>query len=259
MIIDKKIIQKVLVTIVLVVLSTLIKVPLKTLLLSYDFKDINAELLSIFISRGFLICWAVYFLYSNYNYLLEFKLQNLHLLIAPVIIVLIGFNINANYFTNQPSATLSLFIGSCFSIGFAEEFCFRGILFPLLSVNTLAKFNKITVGAILSSLIFGVFHYVNLIKYPDQIEGVTLQVLIAFAIGVFFCGVLMHIKNLYFMGLLHSLIDTVFSPKFITKTTEEINAQSNQSSLFSYIFFIIIFFIILISGIKLINKRPTTL
>jgi len=73
---------------------------------------------------------------------------------------------------------------SAFFVGLAEELAFRGFLFPYMAKYT----GNILLSMVIASLIFGLSHYINLFKHPENIYGINTQVVFAFSMGMFFCG-----------------------------------------------------------------------
>ncbi len=93
--------------------------------------------------------------------------------------------------------TIILFAGVCV----VEEVFFRNFLFFILN----ARLGKIT-GALISSLIFALFHTVNLLNGFDFLF-VALQILSSFAIGVCFSGLTIKLKSLLPCTVAHFLIN----------------------------------------------------
>ena len=97
------------------------------------------------------------------------------LLLLPVIVfslipVFNGLNVkNYNY--------VFVFIGICLLIGINEELIFRGIIISVL------KHRGKKAAIIISSVIFGLFHLVNLI-YGAEILDTIVQVIFAFGFGL---------------------------------------------------------------------------
>jgi len=89
-------------------------------------------------------------------------------------------------------------------IGILEELTFRGLV-----LNTYLKHNGITRGTIykavlLSSLIFGVCHYANLI-YGGSLLTTSIDVYFAFCMGVFLAAVYVKCMNIWVPAFLHTL------------------------------------------------------
>lgn len=106
-------------------------------------------------------------------------------------------------FKNAISVDFLMFIFSLCLVGFTEEILFRGIIFPKIS----DYFSSIWLGALFSSFLFGIGHYINLIKNPDSINEITYQVISAFCIGVLMCGIFYKTKNIIIPALLHTIFN----------------------------------------------------
>ncbi|MDT0645011.1 type II CAAX endopeptidase family protein, partial [Zunongwangia sp. F363] len=106
-------------------------------------------------------------------------------------------------FKNAISLELLIFLFSLSLVGFTEEILFRGIIFPKLS----DYFSSIWLGALFSSFLFGIGHYINLFKNPDSINEITYQVISAFCIGVLMCGIFYKTKNIFIPSLIHTIFN----------------------------------------------------
>jgi membrane protease YdiL (CAAX protease family) len=87
-----------------------------------------------------------------------------------------------------------------FSIGFIEEVIFRGLVFYWLR-----NFSQLKV-IILSALIFGLFHGLNILN-GDAVLIVLMQVFVAFAIGLVFAVARFQDSSLWLLIIVHMLID----------------------------------------------------
>lgn len=104
-----------------------------------------------------------------------------------------------------------LFVLSNISVGFAEEFTFRGLIQSSIIQHFAHKKYGVLLGVVFASvLIFGVLHFVNLLRQPDNFQGIFSQVLFATSIGVFFGALLLRTNKILPVGLLHSLVNIAF-------------------------------------------------
>lgn len=92
-------------------------------------------------------------------------------------------------------------------IGIFEEVIIRGVILN----NMLNKWGYTKAGmiksVILSSLIFGLCHLVNLIGHPSLIITTLTQVMYSFLIGVLFASIYLRCKNIWAVIILHAIFD----------------------------------------------------
>ena len=92
-------------------------------------------------------------------------------------------------------------------IGILEEVLCRGVILN----NMLNKWGHTKTGiiksVILSSLIFGLGHLVNLFWQPTLIIGTVTQVIYTFLIGVLFASIYLRCKNIWAVVVLHAIFD----------------------------------------------------
>ena len=136
---------------------------------------------------------------------LEKSLKSKHnkIFLIPVAYLLFIIIMSFSAFKNAISLEFLIFTFSLGLVGFTEEIFFRGIIFPKIS----DYLSSIWLGALFSSFLFGIGHYINLIKYPDSINEITYQVIFAFCIGVLMCGIFYKTKNIIIPALLHTFFN----------------------------------------------------
>lgn len=81
-----------------------------------------------------------------------------------------------------------------------EELIFRSFL--CRSIEQISNKNK---AIVISSVIFGGFHLLNIGKYPS--EYVLMQVMYAFAIGIAFSVIFYKTKSILICIFIHTLVD----------------------------------------------------
>ncbi|NKQ41293.1 MAG: CPBP family intramembrane metalloprotease [Sulfurovum sp.] len=96
---------------------------------------------------------------------------------------------------------LSLMIGTMLLLGFVEEGVFRGVL--LYGLNS--KFAALY-AVFVSSLIFGLFHFVNLATGADLVST-TYQVIHAFSMGFLYAALRLALGAIWPLIILHGLWD----------------------------------------------------
>lgn len=152
--------------------------------------------------------------FNGMNNILSFS--NLHTIILPFLICLLGLVINYSVFANLTVGLLSTLILFKAIIGISEEILFRGIILPLLVRLT----NKVFTSIILSSTIFGALHALILIKHPESLDHVLSQVIFATSGGMFLAAILLRTKNLLVPIILHSSFDLIFGSTMLIKAFE---------------------------------------
>ena len=118
-------------------------------------------------------------------------------------ILLMGvFNIPYLFWTSGFNPVFVALFTSAF-VGFAEELAFRGYLYRALELK-LGEGKAI----LISSVVFGLFHLINLTHAP--VQDVLLQVLYAFCIGMVFAVVRAKTKSLFWPIIAHAALNFVY-------------------------------------------------
>ncbi|MDD3241796.1 MAG: CPBP family intramembrane metalloprotease [Bacilli bacterium] len=136
----------------------------------------------------------------NYN----IKINKSDLIISWLFFIYIFFNIELIDFSKVEVLSIFLMIIDALFVGFFEEFLFRGLILNLC----IKEFNKskIIIPILISSLLFGLIHFLNLTT--NDITIVTYQVLYATIIGISFSSLLVRTNyNILWCSLLHGLYD----------------------------------------------------
>ncbi|MCI5620470.1 MAG: CPBP family intramembrane metalloprotease [Lachnospiraceae bacterium] len=106
----------------------------------------------------------------------------------------------------EPFWNVLIYTFDMFLVGFAEEVFLRGIALNLL----LDRFSKTRGGVwgavLISSLIFGLAHFVNLLAGAG-LESVCVQVIQAAVIGVILAAIYLRSNNIWITIILHALVD----------------------------------------------------
>jgi membrane protease YdiL (CAAX protease family) len=190
---------------------------------------------------------------SNYLGLnLKINIHNSKILIFPSAILIILFVTLPfeNVISNQ---LLISFIIFNLLIGFAEEFSMRGLLFPILTKNFIKNKYSIFIGLIISSIIFGVIHYIGYISGDQTFKSATNQVIFAFGIGMYFGGLLIRGKNIYAISIFHGLINIIGTFDEITSNGFK-TLEPDKSGEFTINFIYILTIILSISGVYLLRN-----
>lgn len=130
--------------------------------------------------------------------------------LIPVYLFLIGV---ASFIGKDLSAisipNLLLLLLACLSVGFAEEFVFRGFLQPLFIRRLILKENGLLLGILFPATFFGASHLLNL-TVNDNIFQVVVQAIYAVLIGFFFGALLLKTNKLLPIAITHALINFFF-------------------------------------------------
>ena len=163
------------------------------------------------------------------NHLLNFtglrswtKFKNLQAIAIALVIILMGIISNWQTYSDTRFNLMLLFILSTLLVGVTEELVFRGVIFPsFIQILKKGKY-PILASAVSSSLIFGLLHFLNLFGQPDNISGITSQVLFATVIGVFFSGLMVRTENIIIPIIIHALVNFSFGAGELKQTIQEI-------------------------------------
>ncbi len=125
-------------------------------------------------------------------------------LIAFIAIAMIAESITMGYALN-PAINIFFYILAMLSIGFLEEFVFRGIIAKTLLLHYGTSTKGTWIAAIISGVIFGFAHIINAIGLP--LFGVLVQITVAIVLGILFAAIYYRTGNLWICVLLHAGIN----------------------------------------------------
>jgi uncharacterized protein len=184
------------------------------------------------------------------------KFKNVHTLFIVTVFIMIGISQNWNTYLNTEFELLILFAMSTITVGIVEELTFRGTVLPLFIKSLKESRQPILLSAILSSLMFGLVHFTNLLSQPENLFGITSQVFFASAIGVFFCGLMVRTENILIPCMIHALINFSFGVSELNQAIEEVSQIEETTGINwnSVIPTTIFFSFIFIGGIYMILK-----
>lgn len=205
-----------------------IEKPLRELLSSFQIDDRTANNSSGLVVRVILIFVAYHFIkklkFEKFTGLDSLsKFTNIQAIFIPLMFILMGLFSNWKIYLNSEFHTLLLFGLSVLAVGVVEEFIFRGAIFPLCIKALRNSQRPILIGAILSSSLFGIVHFINLFSQPANLVGITSQVFFALSIGVFFSGLLVRTENIAIPAFIHALVNFSFGAGELRTVTEEIS------------------------------------
>ncbi|MFN7118093.1 MAG: lysostaphin resistance A-like protein [Saprospiraceae bacterium] len=241
--------------VVLTLLLLLLKKPIEFLLNDWSADKLKNDFIAGMISRLFLIGFAIYMIrrlqlqhLNGFNP--TFQFNNLQALLIPLVII--GLTIFSKINTYQ-SARLDLllaFTAAVLVIGFAEELIFRGIILPLFIKMNANKKAGLIISALLSSALFGLIHYINLFREPNNFDGITSQVVFAFSMGMFFAGLFIRVENIVLVALIHGLINFAFGSGQLIETPQDKPVIATDWA--SLLFALVLYGFVIASGIVMI-------
>lgn len=127
----------------------------------------------------------------------------------------------------QTMPVILLGLLSMIGIGIREEFIFRGLVMNSLSLKYAGNMKGVWFSLALSGALFGSVHMFNML-YGVTLVPALIQSINAACIGVLFGAIYLRGGNIWFLVLLHALVDSFgfFTSSFlVTETTgiQEIN------------------------------------
>jgi membrane protease YdiL (CAAX protease family) len=143
------------------------------------------------------------------SFLAGFK-RGAYIIAAGVIFLVIAL-LTAKLPYDPTFANVIFFIVSCLMTGLFEEFLCRGLIQEIMMEGEAAAGRSPWRAIILSSLIFGVLHFANLVTDPQMIVSTTTQAIYAFALGVILGTVYFKTRNIMSVVVLHGLFNILGS------------------------------------------------
>ncbi|MBR9922060.1 MAG: CPBP family intramembrane metalloprotease [Bacteroidetes bacterium] len=200
--------------------------PFREYLVSREMLELKARLTSGACVRALLIVLisVVIRKLNLVSFIRMYKPVNLQALIIPVVIIGLGLFGNVDTYLSVNAATLFLFGVWVLLVGVVEELVFRGFLFPQFLKAFGNRQSVLMWSAVLSSLLFGLVHFLNVLSQPENISGVTSQVFFALSVGVFFCGLLTRTESILIPVFIHALINFSFGAGMLNPEPEIIEA-----------------------------------
>lgn len=153
------------------------------------------------------------------------NIRNVQAIILPMVFISMGFFSSLSTYTSAAPYLLGLFIISTLLVALVEEITFRGLILPLMIKARKGKKHLFFVSVVMSSVIFGLLHYLNLIREPDNFWGITSQVIFAVSIGIFLGGLMLRTRHILFTVIIHFFINFSFGngdlKEVLTETVRE--------------------------------------
>lgn len=183
------------------------------------------------------------------------KIKNIQALFIPFIVFSLYIFSNPWKSYNAEIEHFFLFFNSVLIVAIFEELLFRGFMFNFFY----KQFKSNIKSALVSSFIFGFVHYLDLFSQPENIIGITKQVLIAISLGMFFCGLYLRTGNILASILIHFLFKVAFGANelFINYQDLTNKLSSSQINMSSLILTTIVLLIFFLSGLFMIKISNT--
>ncbi len=124
---------------------------------------------------------------------------------------------------------LGLIIGCIWmnlAIAVSEEVIFRGILLNTMLSVWKHKKNVIFLAVVISNIIFGLRHLINLVLMPDTVVLTAAQVIFTFMAGVYLSAVFLRTNNIWVCVVIHFMEDLGVSIWEIFSSSQA--AEANQ-------------------------------
>ena len=136
----------------------------------------------------------------------------------------------------------------------SEEYLFRGLLLGLLLEKYNKTKNQVLFAVTISSVIFGLRHYINLITMPNTIISTTGQVLFTFMAGFYLSCVYIRSRNIYIGCTIHFLED-LFTMLWLLVSVSFYNNQNVDGDLLNTLGLVAVHSIYVIFGILMIKDK----
>lgn len=139
-----------------------------------------------------------------------------------------------------------------FAVGAAEEFAFRKVILGSILSRRISAMKAL----VISSVLFGLFHLVNLTVTPHAILGVGSQVVYTGCLGLLLGAIYLRTKNIWVPILVHGTIDAVDNIAGIFVTAAQTGAPQDIG-LFSALIVIVVTIPGAIAGLLYTKKVAT--
>ena len=153
--------------------------------------------------------------------------------------------------------TISTIIGFIFynlAIAISEEFLFRGVMFTQMLDSWKNKKNFMWVAILISSIIFGLRHFLNLITTPNTLVTTIGQVFFTFMAGFYLCAVYLRTRNIWVCIIIHFLED-LFTGFWAIVSSSAALAQTVDGTIGNIVMLVSVHSIYVIFGIIMLKSK----
>ncbi len=162
-----------------------------------------------------------------------------------------------SYNTPDMTPSVSTFFGFILynlAIAVSEEFLFRGVIFTQMLDSWKDRKGCIWAAIIVSSAIFGLRHFLNLVTTPDVIITTVGQVLFTFMAGFYLCAVYLRTRNIWVCIVIHFLED-FFTGFWAMVSTSAAVAQTVDGTVANILILVAVHSVYLIFGIIMLKSK----
>jgi len=243
--------------ITLIVFLGILKFPLEAIVEDFGFNLKRAEHLSRIFKNVIIVSLAILVIKKLKLVKLsgisrQLKWDHKYLLLIPMYLVVFGvLSVLGTDLSGVSAIDIILLFTAMLSVGFSEEFMFRGLLQSVFLKRFINHKNGIAWSIFLPALLFGLLHLFSL--RLDNIAASLSQVIYAFLIGAAFGAILLRTNKLIPLAIIHGLVDFVFSINTLIDQDAmagELEKQDLMSAIGSIIFVLPLF----IAGLLIIRK-----
>ncbi|TRX71022.1 CPBP family intramembrane glutamic endopeptidase [Carboxylicivirga sp. M1479] len=241
------------------------RIPLSSFIESYGTTKCIATTMETIIFNCLTLAVLVYIIVSikiPFHFSGKFKTKD-SIFYLPIIIYLVifsgGFSNIINYnFETRNQIHFYLFSLNTLVSAFLEEILFRGLIFGLLLNAYLNKINGIVKSVVLSGVLFGSIHLLNIWTMPDtSIQGVLNQIYAASCLGIMYATVYLKTRSILTLSIIHFLSNflALLGTHEFSSTTEAINVSQSTflTALIEEVVRLIIYGIPILISILLLN------
>lgn len=242
-----------------VLLFLLLRLPLEMLINNFSANAIRNELLSGAFIRLLICGGLLLFMYKKgfftFNGLAPvFTMRNIWLLIIPVFVTALMAVSNIETFNQTKASMLLVFGFNAALTGMLEEFTLRGTVLPLMLKHFSKSKHAFFKAMLLSSLLFGIAHFIGLVRHPDNFLGILSQVIFAIGIGFFLAALLFRTQNIVAPIIVHFLINFTGGVYRLKENGNNDTSASETISLSDYIPVLVLSFVLVFVGIYMVRK-----
>lgn len=147
--------------------------------------------------------------YQKISGMLTLSVRNIGLLLIPTYFIGLGLLQYVVFDYEMLPISFNnfmLLLLAMITVGFSEEIIFRGFVLPHLLKGSGKKESALP-AIVLSALLFGLLHFLNLLQRDSNWLTVLAQVIYATMFGVSFGITLLRTGSLFPLGILHGLIN----------------------------------------------------
>lgn len=201
-------------------IAGLMFLPLEEMLLNLSLSDFEAEYVSLSLKMAVILMISTALIKNTRSeetsgLSSKHRWQNKYLNTIPIYLITIGgLNLINRDLSLIHLPNLGLLFMACMTVGFAEEFLFRGFIQSLFLRRFVSKKRGQFLAVLISSVFFGGFHLLNWVK-ADAFLPVLVQVIFATFIGFFFGVMVLKTNKIAPLAITHGLINFFFSLEFL--------------------------------------------